>query len=57
MYLQLADNLRQLLLFQLGLLVDLLDQVGVLVVFQPASSKTLAILEVSKTLGLGMGFY
>ena len=34
-YLELADDLSQLFLLHLGLLVDLLDQVGVLVVLQP----------------------
>jgi hypothetical protein len=39
-YLELADELGELFLLQPGLLVDILDQVRVLVVLQPAGGRT-----------------
>jgi hypothetical protein len=38
-YLELADELGELFLLQPGLLVDILDQVRVLVVLQPAGTE------------------
>jgi hypothetical protein len=39
-YLELADELGELFLLQPGLLIDILDQVRVLVVLQPAGGRS-----------------
>jgi hypothetical protein len=47
--LKLADDLCQLLFFHLGLLVDLLDKIRILIVFQPANSNAYFLQKKSGT--------